>query len=105
VTVTLNEVITPREVLLVALLARGYTTDRAARELNLSRHTVGEVISVLLERFDCSNRAALVAYFYVHRLLPLGVWPPPCGLPDKHAPHEPTLPATGPHWAGATPNT
>jgi DNA-binding NarL/FixJ family response regulator len=81
VAVPLAETMTPREALLVAMLARGYTTDRAARELKLSRHTVGEGISVLLERFHCSNRTALVAYCYVHRLLPLGVWPPPCGHP------------------------
>lgn len=68
-----------RGLLLVALVARGHTTDRVARELGLSRHTVGEEISVLLDRFDCRNRAELVAYCYVHRLLPTGVWPPPCG--------------------------
>lgn len=69
--------ISAREAQLVAMLARGYTTDRAARELRLSRHTVGEEISTLLGRFACSNRAALVAYCYVHRLLPVGIWPPP----------------------------
>lgn len=67
-----------RETQLVAMIARGYTTDRAAHELGLSRHTVGELISILLARYDCSNRAALVAYSYVHHLLPLGIWPPPC---------------------------
>jgi DNA-binding NarL/FixJ family response regulator len=67
---------------LLVLLARGHTTDRAARELRLSRHTVGEEISALLGRFRCRNRAELVAYCYVHRLLPVGVWPPPFHLPD-----------------------
>ncbi|HEU5271054.1 MAG TPA: helix-turn-helix transcriptional regulator [Jatrophihabitans sp.] len=67
-----------RETQLVAMLARGDTTGRAAHELGLSRHTVGEIISMLLARYNCSNRAALVAYCYVHHLLPLGVWPPPC---------------------------
>jgi DNA-binding NarL/FixJ family response regulator len=83
VTMRLSDLMSAREALLVAMLARGYTTDRAARELRLSRHTVGEEISVLLERFHCSNRTALVAYCYVHRLLPLGVWPPPCGRPGE----------------------
>lgn len=77
--------ISAREAQLVAMLARGYTTDRAARELRLSRHTVGEEISILLGRFECSNRAALVAYCYVHRLLPVGIWPPPY---EPHAPAE-----------------
>jgi DNA-binding NarL/FixJ family response regulator len=71
-TATLVEKSSSRDVRLVAMLARGHTTDRAARELRLSRHTVGG-------RFNCHNRAELVAYFYVHRLLPVGIWPPPCG--------------------------
>lgn len=76
-TAILGEKVSVRNMLLVAMLARGHTTDRAARELRLSRHTVGEEISSLLERFNCRNRAELVAYCYVHRLLPIGVWPPP----------------------------
>jgi DNA-binding CsgD family transcriptional regulator len=63
---------------LIAMLARGYTTSLAARELYLSRHTVGERISLLLERFNCKNRAELVAYSYVHGFLSAQVWPP-CG--------------------------
>lgn len=92
--VTVGDEISAREALLVAMLARGYTTDRAARELKLSRHTVGEVISVLLERFECSNRTALVAYCYVHRLLPLGVWPPPCPVSGKNGSPDPILHTT-----------
>ncbi|MFE2287130.1 aroma-sacti cluster domain-containing protein [Streptomyces sp. NPDC059443] len=68
-----------RGLVLVAMVARGHTTDRVARALCLSRHTVGEEISVLLDRFNCKNRAELVAYCYVHRILPIDVWPPPCG--------------------------
>ena len=71
------EKISARDMLLVAMLARGHTTDRTAHELRLSRHTVSEVISILLERFNCRNRAELVAYWYAHQLLPTGVWPPP----------------------------
>jgi len=76
-TVIVGEEVSARDALLVAMLARGHTTDRAARELRLSRHTVGEEISSLLGRFSCRNRAELVAYWYVHRLLPIGIWPPP----------------------------
>lgn len=79
-TVTPQQNLSAREMLLVALLARGHTTDRAARELRLSRHTVGEDISALLGKFNCRNRAELVAYCYVHRLLPIGIWPPPYPL-------------------------
>jgi DNA-binding CsgD family transcriptional regulator len=77
--VALCEKASAREMVLLAMLARGHTTDRAARELRLSRHTVGEEISALLRKFDCRNRAELVAYSYVHALLPVGVWPPPYG--------------------------
>ncbi|MFH8384635.1 LuxR C-terminal-related transcriptional regulator [Kitasatospora sp. NPDC018058] len=75
--------VSARDLVLVAMLARGHTTDRVARELRLSRHTVGEEISVLLGRFNCRNRAELVAYCYVHRLLPIGIWPPPCGPRER----------------------
>ncbi|GAA4067340.1 LuxR C-terminal-related transcriptional regulator [Nonomuraea sp. NPDC050663] len=65
-----------RDFLLIVMLARGYTTTRIARELHLSRYTVAERISKLLEQFACSNRSQLVAYFYAHRLLHVGIWPP-----------------------------
>lgn len=68
--------LTSRDLELVVLLARGHTTDRVAREFQLSRHTVGERISALLSRLNCKNRAELVAYCYAHGLLPTGVWPP-----------------------------
>lgn len=65
-----------KELRLIVMIARGYTTDTAARELNLSRHTIGERISQLLGRFDCKNRAELIAYCYVHGLLVPKRWPP-----------------------------
>lgn len=68
--------LTDRDVRLVIMLARGHTTDRVARELRVSRHTVGERISVLLGRSGCRNRTELVAYCYAHGLLAPGIWPP-----------------------------
>lgn len=68
--------LTSRDIDLVVMLARGHTTDRIARQISLSRHTVGERISVLLERFQCHNRTELVAYFYAHGVLEAGTWPP-----------------------------
>jgi DNA-binding CsgD family transcriptional regulator len=79
-TALLMKEMSTRDLQLVAMLARGHTTARAARELSLSRHTVGEEISILLGRFGCRNRAELVAYCYVHDLLPVGIWPPAAGL-------------------------
>ncbi|MFI7544734.1 response regulator transcription factor [Actinoplanes sp. NPDC049599] len=80
-TTALGKSVSAREMQLLTMLARGHTTDRAARELRLSRHTVGEEISILLDRFNCRNRAELVAYCYVHRLLPIGIWPPSVSHP------------------------
>ncbi|MFI5937551.1 response regulator transcription factor [Actinoplanes sp. NPDC051494] len=79
-------VLSGRDLRLLGMLACGHTTDRAARELRLSRHTVGEEISGLLGRFGCRNRAELVAYCYAHRLLPVGVWPPPHDPPAGDRP-------------------
>jgi len=64
------------ELALVIMLARGYTTYVAAREMHLSPYTVRERISMLLERFSCKNRTELVAYCYVHGFLSAQAWPP-----------------------------
>ena len=83
---------------LIAMLARGYTTTLAARELHLSPYTVSERISLLLERFSCKNRAELVAYCYVHGYLSVLVWPPcrcQC-VPHGGATHEPPVSAGRP---------
>jgi DNA-binding NarL/FixJ family response regulator len=71
-----DDLISERDRWLIVMLARGYTTTRIAREMHLSRYTVAERISKLLDRFACSNRSQLVAYFYAHRLLRAGIWPP-----------------------------
>ncbi|GAB3894443.1 helix-turn-helix domain-containing protein [Microbispora bryophytorum] len=68
--------INDRDRWLIVMLARGYTTTRIAREMHLSRYTVAERISKLLVQYACSNRSQLVAYFYAHRLLNVGIWPP-----------------------------
>ncbi|MFC0865877.1 LuxR C-terminal-related transcriptional regulator [Sphaerimonospora cavernae] len=68
--------INDRDRRLIVMLARGYTTTRIAHEMHLSRYTVAERISKLLDRFACSNRSQLVAYFYAHKLLHVGIWPP-----------------------------
>ncbi|MDF5759113.1 LuxR C-terminal-related transcriptional regulator [Spongiactinospora sp. TRM90649] len=70
-----------RDRLLIVMLARGYTTTRIAREMRLSRYTVAERISKLLDRFACSNRSQLVAYGYAHEFLHVGTWPPCAAAP------------------------
>ncbi|MEV1244111.1 LuxR C-terminal-related transcriptional regulator [Nonomuraea sp. NPDC050022] len=76
-----DDLINDRDTRLIVLLARGYTTTRIARELQLSRYTVAERISKLLDRFACSNRSQLVAYSYAHKLLDVGIWPPGAAEP------------------------
>ncbi|MGI5286228.1 response regulator transcription factor [Nonomuraea polychroma] len=71
-----DDLINDRDTRLIVMLARGYTTTKIAREMNLSRYTVAERISKLLDRFACSNRSQLVAYSYAHKLLDVGIWPP-----------------------------
>jgi len=73
---TADKLMSDGDLRLIAMLARGYTTTLAARELHLSPYTVSERISLLLERFGCKNRAELVAYCYVHGYLSVLVWPP-----------------------------
>ncbi|WP_049570359.1 LuxR C-terminal-related transcriptional regulator [Nonomuraea sp. SBT364] len=70
------DLLNDRDTGLIVMLAKGYTTARIAREMNLSRYTVAERIGKLLDRFACSNRSQLVAYSYAHRLLDVGIWPP-----------------------------
>jgi hypothetical protein len=76
---TAGRAVSTDDLMLVTMLARGYTTAVAAREMHLSPYTVGERISVLLERFNCKNRTELVAFCYVHELLSGGTWPPEHG--------------------------
>ncbi|RCG29893.1 DNA-binding response regulator [Sphaerisporangium album] len=73
---TSEDLINDRDRSLIVMLARGYTTTRIAREMHLSRYTVAERISKLLDQFACSNRSQLVAYSYAHELLRVGIWPP-----------------------------
>ncbi|GAB1823854.1 LuxR C-terminal-related transcriptional regulator [Herbidospora sp. RD11066] len=70
------DLVNDRDRSLIIMLAQGYTTTRIAREMHLSRYTVAERISKLLDQFACSNRSQLVAYSYAHRVLSVGAWPP-----------------------------
>jgi DNA-binding CsgD family transcriptional regulator len=94
--VSSRQELTSRDVDLIVMLARGHTTDRIARQIRLSRHTVGERISNLLERFQCQNRTELVAYFYAHGLLEAGTWPPDSVVAEAVGAADPGTGASGP---------
>ncbi|MEU6814680.1 PAS domain-containing protein [Streptomyces sp. NPDC046860] len=68
--------VTPAEGAVLALLAGGATTDRAARELGLSRDGVAYHLRRLSARWNASNRTELVARAYALGVLAPGVWPP-----------------------------
>jgi DNA-binding CsgD family transcriptional regulator len=94
--VSSTQELTSRDIDLVVMLARGHTTDRIARQIRLSRHTVGERISNLLERFQCHNRTELVAYFYAHGLLEAGIWPPDSVVAGAVGTADPGTDVSGP---------
>ncbi|CAL9284242.1 PAS domain-containing protein [Streptomyces sp. SudanB182_2057] len=60
----------------LALLAGGATTARAARELGLSRDGVTYHLRRLSARWGAANRTELVARAYALGVLLPGVWPP-----------------------------
>ncbi|MFF0384076.1 PAS domain-containing protein [Streptomyces sp. NPDC004286] len=68
--------VTPVEGAVLALLAGGATTGRAARELGLSRDGVTYHLRRLSTRWHAANRTELVARAYALGVLAPGVWPP-----------------------------
>ncbi|GAA2767897.1 hypothetical protein GCM10010103_69390 [Streptomyces paradoxus] len=75
--------VTPTEARILALLAAGATTARAARETGLTTDGVTYHLRRLSSRWGASNRTELVARAYALGVLTPGVWPP--GVPDDEA--------------------
>jgi PAS domain S-box-containing protein len=68
--------VTPVEGRVLALLAGGATTARAARELGLTVDGVNYHLRRLSARWSAANRTELVARAYALGVLVTGVWPP-----------------------------
>ncbi|MGW6548189.1 PAS domain S-box protein [Streptomyces massasporeus] len=68
--------VTPMEARVLALLAAGATTARAARETALTTDGVTYHLRRLSTRWGASNRTELVARAYALGVLRAGVWPP-----------------------------
>ena len=68
--------VTPVEARILALLAGGATTDRAARETGLTVDGVNYHLRQLSARWGAANRTELVARAYALGVLTAGVWPP-----------------------------
>ncbi|MEU2745072.1 PAS domain-containing protein [Streptomyces collinus] len=75
--------VTPMEARILALLAAGATTARAARETGLTTDGVTYHLRRLSSRWGASNRTELVARAYALGVLTPGVWPP--GVPGDEA--------------------
>ncbi|MGV9929427.1 PAS domain-containing protein [Streptomyces olivaceoviridis] len=71
--------VTDTERRVLALLAGGATTARAARELGLTRDGVTYHLRRLSARWGATNRTELVARAYAMGVLATGVWPPEPG--------------------------
>ncbi|MEU5891097.1 PAS domain-containing protein [Streptomyces sp. NPDC047461] len=68
--------VTPVEARILALLAGGATTARAARETGLTSDGVTYHLRRLSARWAANNRTELVARAYALGVLAPGVWPP-----------------------------
>ncbi|WCH97333.1 PAS domain-containing protein [Streptomyces moderatus] len=68
--------VTPMEARILALLAGGATTARAARDTDLTVDGVNYHLRRLSTRWNATNRTELVARAYALGVLTAGVWPP-----------------------------
>ncbi|MGW6887732.1 PAS domain S-box protein [Streptomyces chartreusis] len=73
--------VTPMEARILALLAGGATTARAARETDLTVDGVNYHLRRLSARWDATNRTELVARAYALGVLAVRVWPPAPTVP------------------------
>ena len=61
--------LTPREIEVLALLARGHTTGQIATRLVLAPKTVGNHIEHIYAKLEISSRAAATLYAMQHGLV------------------------------------
>ena len=61
-----DEILTPREEQVVALVAEGMGNREIARELSLSEHTVKKYLFHIFEKLGISTRVELVLYAFNH---------------------------------------
>jgi two-component system NarL family response regulator len=61
--------LTPRQMEVLRLIARGLGNERIADRLRLSPHTIKNHVHNILERLDAKDRAEAVAHAYQRRWL------------------------------------
>ena len=88
--------LTPRQLSILCLIARGWTTVQIAAELYISHHTVSQHIADMLRRFGARTRSELVARaFFAGHLSVAEGWPPHGPEPEpryKAATTDPAAP-------------
>lgn len=67
-TARLPDHLSPREVRVLRLVARGLSNREIGAELVISRHTVANHIHAILRKTGCTNRTEATAYAYQHGL-------------------------------------
>jgi len=60
--------LSPREVQILALIARGLSNREIGRTLSISEHTAANHIRSILRKTGCSNRTEAASYAHRHRL-------------------------------------
>jgi DNA-binding CsgD family transcriptional regulator len=65
---TLPDGLTPREVQILGLIARGLSNREIGRTLTISEHTAANHVRSILRKTDCANRTEAASYAHRHRL-------------------------------------
>ncbi len=63
--------LSPREVQILALVARGHSNREIGQALTISEHTAANHVSSILRKTGCSNRTEAASYAHRHRLAPV----------------------------------
>ncbi len=69
-------ILTPRESLVLELVAEGFSTRAIAGTLFVSAQAITYHVGNLLSKFACENRAGLVSRAFIFGYLDPDAWPP-----------------------------
>jgi DNA-binding NarL/FixJ family response regulator len=61
--------LSPREVQVLALVARGFSNRRIGAELSISEHTAANHIRSILRKTECANRTEAASFAHRHGLV------------------------------------
>lgn len=76
VPITVPPNLTPRESLVLEMVAEGLPTRQIAESLFVSEQAITFHVGNLLSKFGCDNRTGLVARAFILRYLDAETWPP-----------------------------